>query len=414
MEISLNKVIRAISIALDLSQMSSVDGTNIIEEVTNIHYSKHKFMNHSLRTCYIAIEIGRELNIPENKLQLLYISSLLHDIGATNFFNASHHSNDFIYEHSIMGSNLTKEFPLFNNLSDIILYHHENYDGSGSLKLSGENIPLESQIIRISDLIELLFKESQSSLFQKDRIVQWIKENNNKIYSSKITEAFLRCSRKDIFWFNLENLNSMNFILDNVAPKMNLTLNLLEFEKVAYIFSSIIDNKDDHTASHSLNIGELAYNVSKHLKYDEEKCKKMKIAGLLHDIGKLAIPIKILNKNSGLTNDEFNIIKSHVYYSKIILDRIEDIPDISDWASNHHEKLDGTGYPRGLKAHQLNEESRIIAICDIYQALTESRPYKQGFSHEKTFEIMNSMADRYLICSKALGYLKETIGYNDL
>ncbi|MEW9096362.1 MAG: HD domain-containing phosphohydrolase [Clostridiaceae bacterium] len=414
MEISLNKVIRAISIALDLSQMSSVDGTNIIEEVTNINYSKHKFMNHSLRTCYIAIEIGRELNIPQDKLQGVYISSLLHDIGATNFFNVSHYSNDFIHEHSIIGSSLTKEFPLFNNLSDIILYHHENYDGSGPLKLSGENIPLESQIIRISDLIELLFNETQPSLVQKDRIVQWIKENNNRVYPSKITEAFLRCSRKDIFWFNLENLNSMNFILDNVAPKINQNLTLSEFEKVAYIFSDIIDKKDGHTASHSLNIGELAYNVSKYLKYDEEKCIKMKIAGLLHDIGKLAISIKILNKNSGLTNDEFNIIKSHVYYSKIILDRIEDIPDISDWASNHHEKLDGTGYPRGLKSQELSEESRIMAICDIYQALTEDRPYKKGFTHEKTFKIMNSMADNYLICYKALGYLKETIGYNDL
>lgn len=414
MEISLNKVIRAISIALDLSQMSSVDGTNIIEEVSNINYTKHNFMNHSLRTCYVALEIGRELNLPENTLQMVYISSLLHDIGATNFFNISHYSHDFIYEHSVIGSKITKDFPLLNGLSNIILCHHENFDGSGALKLSGNSIPIESQLIRIADLIELNFNEAKPSLVQKDRIVKWIREYSDKIYSSEIKDAFLRCSKKDAFWFNLENLNSMSFILDSVAPKINQTINLAQLEKIAYIFSNIIDNKNNHTASHSVSIADLAYNLSKSINYDEEKCRKMKIAGLLHDIGKLAIPVKILNKASGLSPDEFKIIKSHVYYSKIILDRIEDIPDISNWACNHHEKLNGTGYPRALRAEDLSEESRIMAICDIFQALTENRPYKNGFSIEKAIRIMDEMCNKNLICPYALGNLKKLIGYNGI
>ena len=186
-----------------------------------------------------------------------------------------------------------------------------------------------------------------------------------------------------------------------------------DFEKIAYMFSEIIDNKSKFTAKHSRNISNLAYEVSKYLNYPEEKCVKMRIAGLLHDIGKLAIPSRILDKNSSLSADEFSIIKSHVYYTKIILDRIEDIPDISEWASNHHEKLNGKGYPRALSSKDLSEESRIMAICDIYQALTEDRPYRKGLSNEKTFSIMYEMVNDNFICGKTVGYLKGAIGYVD-
>jgi HD-GYP domain-containing protein (c-di-GMP phosphodiesterase class II) len=146
------------------------------------------------------------------------------------------------------------------------------------------------------------------------------------------------------------------------------------------------------------------------MKYDEEKCIKMKIAGLLHDIGKLSIPIEILDKNGKLTPEEFDIIKSHVYYTRIILDKIEDIPDISEWASNHHEKLNGAGYPAGITGAELSEESRILAVCDIYQALTEDRPYRCGLKVEKALSIMDDMVDGGFICRDALKHLKSAVG----
>jgi HD-GYP domain-containing protein (c-di-GMP phosphodiesterase class II) len=161
-----------------------------------------------------------------------------------------------------------------------------------------------------------------------------------------------------------------------------------------------------------MGISNLAFMVSKYLGYSEEKCLEMKIAGLLHDIGKLAIPNSILDKNGSLTQDEFSIIKSHVYYTKMILDGIEDIREISDWASNHHEKLNGTGYPRNLDESKLFEESRIMGVCDIYQALTEDRPYRNGLDKNKTFAILDGMVLDGLICGDALNTLKEALKEN--
>ncbi|EET86592.1 metal dependent phosphohydrolase [Clostridium carboxidivorans P7] len=235
------------------------------------------------------------------------------------------------------------------------------------------------------------------------------KKNENIIFSKNLVDAFLQVSSKDFFWFNIENISFMEFILNTVSPNIDECLNLEQFQDIAYIFSNIIDNKSKFTATHSRGISELAYTVSKFIGYPEDKCIKMKISGLLHDIGKLAIPSSILDKNTSLSAEEFAIIKSHVYYTKVILDRIVDISDISDWASNHHEKLNGNGYPRSLVGEQLSEECRIIGVCDIYQALTEDRPYRKGFDKEKAFFIMNNMVNENFICGKALQYLKEAL-----
>ncbi|WDU84594.1 HD-GYP domain-containing protein [Caloramator sp. Dgby_cultured_2] len=133
------------------------------------------------------------------------------------------------------------------------------------------------------------------------------------------------------------------------------------------------------------------------------------MAALLHDAGKLAIPNSILNKNGALDSREINIIKSHTYYTRLILSRVKGLEDITNWAANHHEKLDGSGYPLGLDKEGLSLEERIMAVCDIYEALTADRPYRKGLQKDKAISIIQSMVDKGEICSTALKYLKEVI-----
>lgn len=413
MKISMDKIIRAMSVALDLAQMSSRASSSadpIIEKITNVNYSNHRFINHSQRTAYIALQIANYLKLTEERKKMIYTVALLHDIGAANSLRESHSSDVFIKEHCLVGASITESFPRFSEISKIILYHHENFNGTGALGLKGDNIPLESQIIRISDLTELLYREDKQYFKQKKRILDWVRGNSGKIFSQYLVEAFVNISSKDIFWFDMQNISFMDIVINRVKPKLDVYFNLYEFEEIAKIFANIIDNKSKFTAEHSKQIAKLAYLVSVHMKYDEEKCIKMKIAGLLHDIGKLSIPIEILDKNGKLTPEEFDIIKSHVYYTRIILDKIEDIPDISEWASNHHEKLNGAGYPAGITGAELSEESRILAVCDIYQALTEDRPYRCGLKVEKALSIMDDMVDGGFICRDALKHLKSAVG----
>lgn len=409
MSICFEKIIRAISLALDLSQISSVENSAIIEEVSNIPLSSHKFLNHSKRTAYIALKVGKSLNLPNESIKNLYIASLLHDIGAANSLSQSHTSSTFIKEHCIVGESIIKNLPIYSDISKIILYHHENFDGSGPLHLNTEDIPIESRIIHLADLVELLYKDNIPAYKQRSKIISWVSKNTNTIFDNNVVNAFFSITQNDIFWFDLENISFMDFILDNISPEIDTTINLEQFEKIAYMLSQIIDNKSTFTAEHSRGISRLSYKVSRYVGYSEEKCVKMRIAGLLHDIGKLAIPASILDKNASLTDDEFSIIKSHVYYTKIILERIDGIDDIIYWASSHHEKLNGKGYPMGLTAKKISEECRILGVCDIYQALIEDRPYRKGLSRIQAFNILNGMADDGFICPIAVEQLKNAL-----
>lgn len=409
MKISLDKTIRAMAIALDLAEISSVKDSTIIEDISNINFSNHNYLNHSKRTTYISLKLGEQLNFSEIFMKELYISSLLHDIGASNFLKESHTSNTFILDHCKNGSRIIENLPLFTNISPIILYHHENFDGSGAMGLKGDEIPIASQIIRLADLVELLYDENFTSHKQRSKIISWVKINSNFIFSENLVNTFLYIAEKDIFWFDIENISFMDFILDSISPKLNIHLDMREFEKIAHILAKLIDNKSSFTAKHSRGIAKLAWMVSNHIGYSEEKCLEMKIAGLLHDIGKLAIPNSILDKQGELTKDEFSIIKSHVYYTKIILDRIEDIKNISIWASNHHEKLNGTGYPKKMDNFALCEESKILCVCDIYQALIEDRPYRKGLDNFMAFSIMDGMVADGLICKYAVKQLRDTL-----
>ena len=127
----------------------------------------------------------------------------------------------------------------------------------------------------------------------------------------------------------------------------------------------------------------------------------MYLAGALHDIGKVAVGNEILEKLGRLTEDEFAVMKHHAAYTYYILSGVDDFDEIRDWAAFHHERLDGTGYPFGKTATELNTQERMMACIDIYQALTESRPYKQGMPHEKACEILRDMANK--------GWLDDTI-----
>ncbi len=137
-----------------------------------------------------------------------------------------------------------------------------------------------------------------------------------------------------------------------------------------------------------------AKTLAQYYGLSEETVARIYFAGALHDIGKLTIDNDILEKPAKLTDGEFTQMKNHAYGTWEILGRIKGVGSIRDWAALHHEKLDGSGYPFGIEGRQLNKIERMMACVDIYQALTEARPYKDGMSHEATMAIMRKEVAR--------------------
>jgi len=131
-----------------------------------------------------------------------------------------------------------------------------------------------------------------------------------------------------------------------------------------------------------------AKKVTEYLNWDEETSIYFQVAANLHDIGKLRTPRAILEKNGSLTKEEYKEIQEHAYLTYTILGSIDGFEQIHRWASAHHERNDGSGYPFGLKGDELSHEAKILSCLDMYQALVETRPYREAMSHTKAVEIL--------------------------
>ena len=144
--------------------------------------------------------------------------------------------------------------------------------------------------------------------------------------------------------------------------------------------STTIEAKDEYTRGHSYRVAEYAALIAAELGWSSEEIQQLKHAAYLHDIGKIGIPDLILNKPSRLTDDEYNLIKKHTVIGAEILKDITFVPHIVEVARNHHERYDGTGYPRGLAGEDIPYMARILTIADCFDAMTARRPYKNPLS----------------------------------
>lgn len=160
-----------------------------------------------------------------------------------------------------------------------------------------------------------------------------------------------------------------------------------------------MEARDRYTKGHSLHVSKLCVLLTRH-SADASKngvdYNKIEFAGLLHDIGKIGIPESILNKDGRLDDTEWEMMKSHPEIGEQILRPISRLGDVPKWVFHHHEKVDGTGYPLGLRGTEIPLESRIIAVADTYSALTTDRPYRRGLTYPEALEIMNGLAGSQL------------------
>lgn len=189
-----------------------------------------------------------------------------------------------------------------------------------------------------------------------------------------------------------------------------------QFSSFVRAFSTALDARDPSTQEHSLNVANLAQGIGYHLGLDFDKLDRLRVAGLLHDVGKIGTPEAVLKKPGRLDPDEFSVMKEHAAYSLQILSQIEftdEYKDLAIIASLHHEKLDGSGYPYGLKADELNLETRILAVADIYHAMTQDRVYRLGMPISKAIGIIDEMTPHQLD-DDCVGALKVFLGYHQV
>lgn len=172
-----------------------------------------------------------------------------------------------------------------------------------------------------------------------------------------------------------------------------------------------IRHKDEYLLEHSVSVSIYITLFARYLKMDRKIIEQLSIGAFLHDVGKIMIPDEILNKPGKLTDEEFTIMKTHANHSIDIIKKTPGISKLSlDVAALHHEKLNGQGYPFQVKGDKIHKYGRMIAICDIFDALTATRVYKKGFPHAKAFAILRELAQQEHLDSGLVDHFVKCVG----
>lgn len=413
MELDIVGLVSACSYALDCIEAELVHVTN----------------RHGKRVAYISVCMAERLGIKGRALQDLAICALLHDNALTQYISEEvqkkpdavnaegeydrNAMSELVSEitpkklgaHCIYGEQNIKKLPFDTDMSGVILYHHENADGTGPFGKRWDEIPLFARIIHICDMVDVIGNSCDFSDGNWVKAQNFIRKNRDILFDSECVDAFL-----DVF--SEENFVSMSQDafeekLWKTIPRQKRSCDFNTCKNIADFFAQIVDYKSEFTGKHSLGVAQKAAELAEYMGYSEADIEKIYMAGALHDIGKMAIGNEILEKPGRLSDEEFSRMKNHAGYTYMILSDVEDFEEVRDWAAFHHEKLDGTGYPFGRTGAELNEPERIMACVDIYQALTESRPYKSGMTHEKACTILEDMAVKGWIDAEITKKIKE-------
>lgn len=243
-----------------------------------------------------------------------------------------------------------------------------------------------TQIVRVTDI------PIKSSWNQGDIIVSFSKESSNKhslidTESSTLTE--LEYSVK--FLKNLAqmaNTSKLRYVSHSLLQKEHEKVMLLEDQNAVLDtlmkLNSFIELKDEYTKMHSDHVSNYAVLLGKNLGLSDEEIRLLRIGGELHDIGKVGIPDTIIQKQGGLSDEEFEIMKRHTIIGDLILPN-EGYDDIKQMIRSHHEKMDGTGYPDGLKGDEIPYFARILSVADTFDAMTTQRSYNRKKTLEEAF-----------------------------
>ncbi|EJT04300.1 HD-GYP domain-containing protein [Rhizobium sp. CCGE 510] len=177
--------------------------------------------------------------------------------------------------------------------------------------------------------------------------------------------------------------------VDQVAPVISSVSKSIDQNPTVFLSVTRLKSRDEVTFLHSISVSALMILFSRHLGLDETTVQMLGTAGLLHDVGKLEIPLEVLNKEGRLDEDEIKMIRDHPEKGHAILSRQEGMSEIVlDVCLNHHERIDGKGYPRKLSETQVSFHARLAAICDVYDAVTSVRPYRAPWSASQALKWM--------------------------
>ena len=347
-------------------------------------------VEHNKRTAYIAFLISQNLKLLENFSQTnLVVLSLFHTIG---FFRPDVIQNFYSLQTIDDQSKLEEIREVYVFSSYYLQYMTPlKYDAAALVNFDKDFVPGESFVYRSAAYREIIYFASKISLFLANNPNANLPDDLNEIAPNKFNPMVINAFKK---------VNKDNFIINKINTKeydsyLSNIINTFHFryesnQKVQKILVYFLDLKSTATFKHAINTACFAISLGIRMNLSDEELQILFTSAILHDVGKISIPTRLLEFPGKLTKEQFEQMKQHVLYSKLIIQ--DYVPaEVVDAVYRHHEKLNGTGYPNKLTAADLTLVQRLITVADILSALLDSRSYKNEYSKEDTFKILATM-----------------------
>jgi len=368
-------------------------------------------VDHHKRVAYIALRLAEELGLSRRECSDLVVAGLLHDSGTLSLAERLD-CLDFDYlpgaagagEHAYMGYALFRQHDVLQTPATLIRYHHITREEALRFSLP-EDVSKPSLLLHLADRIDILVDHGKQVIGQRREILERLAGPGGDKFLPDHLEAFKRLAEREEFWLDLVSPSIRQIVLER-APSVWIQLNIEHFKEMAELFCRLIDYRSRFTATHSSGVAASARSLAGKAGFCEQECRMMEVAGFLHDLGKLAVPSEILEKPGKLTPEEFGVIRSHTYHTFRVLESLDETGIINRWASSHHERLDGRGYPFRQKGEVLCLGARIMAVADVFTAITEDRPYRDGMPAEKALGILENMSEGGALDADIVALLK--------
>ena len=282
------------------------------------------------------------------------------------------------------GANIARALGMSEPTAVAIRCMDEHWDGGGYPEgLRRDQIPLYARIINLAQVAEIY-----CGIGGPDAALTVVRERRGRWFDPELVKAFRSLGTGDRLWNNLRTEPLSDAIaaaepLEAVVPADESRL-----DKIAHAFALVVDAKSTFTYHHSDRVAAISESIAAEMGLPEVQRVRLRRAALLHDIGKLSVPNRILDKPGKLDAGEWTIVKQHPYFTYEILGRVPVFSEFAYDASCHHERIDGKGYYRGVSGDALSTHARIMATADIFDALSAARPYREAMPLDQVLTII--------------------------
>ena len=350
---------------------------------------------HHTRVAFVSLRLGKVMGLDARALMDLYVAASLHDLGAIASPDRPRLAQfDAMapYEHCRRGALFLAESEVLAPLARVLDSHHDEWAGPNPSGLLETDIPLASRVIHLADRVDILFDRCRPAIGQRDAIRRRIRSRSGQSFDPAVVEAFDDVSDAERFWRAYGDARPAELLEDVAADCGDHPLPSEAISPLAGMFSRVIDSRSPYTREHSSFVARVAVVLAASLGFDATQRSDLAVAALLHDIGKLGVPEALLLKAGPLDGGEREVMRRHVGQTDRVLRRIGGIGHIRPWASFHHERPDGRGYPFGLDQGSLPLGSQLVSVCDQFAALAQERPYRPALDRESIASVLGRAA----------------------